>query len=295
MLFNSYEFMFIFLPIFLGVYYALGHSKRYNLATSWLVISSIIFYGCWDYRYVPLLLLSICFNFFMGRKIENAVDKKKYLIVGLCGNLSLLGYYKYTGFFIEQIDLFFGANLFIPYIVLPLGISFFTFTQSAYLIDAYRGETSKYSFLTYCLFVTIFPHLIAGPIIYHKDMIPQFMDEKRYYINYDNIAKGMALFSIALMKKVCIADNISVWVNSIFAHYDQLNFLEAWAGALGYTFQLYFDFSAYSEMAIGLGLMLNLHFPVNFNSPYQSLSIIDFWRRWHMTLGAWVRSYIGNL
>ena len=292
MLFNSYEFIFIFLPIVLGVYYALGHSNRYNGATAWLVISSVAFYGYWDYRYVPLLLFSIVFNYLMGRKIESTNNKKNWLICGLCGNLLLLGYYKYTGFFIEQIDFIFGANLLIPHVILPLGISFFTFTQSAYLIDAYRGETEKYSFLTYCLFVTIFPHLIAGPIIYHKDMIPQFMDVKKYRINYDNMAKGITLFSIALMKKVCIADNISIWVNSIWNHYDQLNFLEAWAGALGYTFQLYFDFSAYSEMAIGLGLMLNFKFPVNFNSPYKSLSIIDFWRRWHMTLGTWVKSYI---
>lgn len=292
MLFNSYEFIFIFLPIVLAIYYVLGHMKQYHLASTWLVIASIVFYGYWDYRYVPLLLASICFNYFIGRRIEDTIYKKRYLILGLCGNLLLLGYYKYTGFFMEQINLLAGTNWLIPHIILPLGISFFTFTQSAYLIDAYRGETAKYSFLKYCLFVTIFPHLIAGPIIYHKDMIPQFMNTRNCHINYDNMAKGIALFSIALLKKVCIADNISVWVNSIFNHYDQLNFLEAWAGALGYTFQLYFDFSAYSEMAIGLGLMLNLKFPVNFNSPYQSLSIIDFWRRWHMTLGTWVKSYI---
>lgn len=292
MLFNSYEFIFLYLPVVLGTYFFLGSRNKYELAATWLVLASIFFYGYWDSRYVVLLLSSICFNYSIGRMIEKHVCKKKFLTLGLAVNVLLLGYYKYTGFFVEQINVLSGADMIIPHIVLPLGISFFTFTQSAYLIDAYRGETVGYSFRTYCLFVTIFPHLIAGPIIYHKDMIPQFMNKGNCHINYDNMAMGIALFSIGLFKKVVVADNVSLWVNSIFNHYDQLNFLEAWAGALGYTFQLYFDFSAYSEMAIALGLMLNLKLPVNFNSPYQSLSIIDFWRRWHMTLGIWVKSYL---
>lgn len=292
MLFNSYEFIFLYLPIVLVVYFFLGSRKKYEFATTWLVLSSIFFYGYWDCRYVALLLASICFNYIIGRMIERKSRKRIFLIIGLAVNILLLGYYKYTGFFMEQINATMGTDMIIPHIVLPLGISFFTFTQSAYLIDAYRGETTGYSFKTYCLFVTVFPHLIAGPIIYHKDMIPQFMNKANCHINYDNMAMGLALFSVGLFKKIVIADNISIWVNSIFNHYDQLNFLEAWAGALGYTFQLYFDFSAYSEMAIALGLMLNLRLPVNFNSPYQALSIIDFWRRWHMTLGTWVKSYL---
>lgn len=292
MLFNSYEFLLLFLPVVLAVYYTLGYKHRYQLATGWLVLASIFFYGYWDVRFVPVLLLSIWFNFLIGRRIEQSYHKKQYLLLGLAGNLLALGYYKYTGFFLEQISALTGADLFIPQIILPLGISFFTFTQSAYLVDAYRGETTGYSFLTYCLFVTVFPHLIAGPIIYHKSMIPQFTNKVNCHINYDNMAKGLALLVIGLFKKTLIADNVSLWVNSIFDHYDQLNYLEAWAGALGYTFQLYFDFSAYSEMAIGLGFMLNLSLPVNFNSPYKSLSIIDFWRRWHMTLGTWVKSYL---
>ena len=292
MLFKSYEFVFLFLPIVLLIYYWLGNRNKYDSATLWLIFASLCFYGYWNYRYVPLLLLSIIFNYMIGAFIRKKDYKKGYLIVGLLGNLSLLAYYKYTGFFIEQINFISNTNLFIPEIVLPLGISFFTFTQSAYLVDVYRGEVSGYSFKTYCLFVTIFPHLIAGPIIYHKDMIPQFNNKNNYKVNYDNLSKGIALFSMGLFKKTAIADNISPWVGAIFSHYNQLNFLEAWAGAIGYTFQLYFDFSAYSEMAIGLGLMLNYKFPINFNSPYKSLSIIDFWRRWHMTLGTWVKSYL---
>lgn len=292
MLFNSYEFIFLFLPVVLAVYYLLGSRKKYSLATMWLVAASLCFYGYWDYRYIPVLIGSICFNYAMGRTIVRSVHKKRYLFIGIVGNLALLGYYKYTGFFIEQINFITDAGLFIPKIILPLGISFFTFTQSAYLIDVYRGETAGYSFKNYCLFVTIFPHLIAGPIIYHKDMIPQFNNVRNFCVIWDNMAKGIALFAMGLLKKTVIADNISIWVNDIFLHYDQLNVLEAWAGALGYTFQLYFDFSAYSEMAIGLGFMLNYNFPVNFNSPYKSLSIIDFWRRWHMTLGLWVKSYL---
>ena len=179
-----------------------------------------------------------------------------------------------------------------PNIILPLGISFFTFTQTAYLVDTYHGEIKDTSFLTYCEFLTIFPHLIAGPIIHHKDMIPQFTKLQNFVINYKNIAMGLTLFIIGLFKKQVIADKLSPYVVNVFEHADSLSFIEAWVGAIGYTFQLYFDFSGYSEMAIGLGLMFNLKFPLNFDSPYKSTSIIEFWRRWHMTLGFWVKNYI---
>ena len=170
--------------------------------------------------------------------------------------------------------------------------SFFTFTQTAYLVDIYRRETKNHSFLTYCEFVTIFPHLIAGPIINHKEMMPQFTSAKNFLIDYRNVAMGLCLFTMGLFKKVVIADKLSPWVADIFSRADSLTFLEAWIGAISYTFQLYFDFSGYSEMAIGLGLMFNLKLPQNFNSPYQARSIIDFWRRWHMTLGGWVKDYL---
>ena len=213
-------------------------------------------------------------------------------MAGIVGNLLLLGYFKYTDFFLGVVNDAAGRMVFdLPRIVLPLGISFYTFTQTAYLVDAYRGLARNPSFVAYLEFVTIFPHLIAGPIINHKDMMPQFLDEANYHVRWDNMAKGITLFMMGLFKKVVIADNLAPWANDAFARPDALSFLEAWAGAFAYTMQLYFDFSGYSEMAIGLGLLLNLRLPMNFDSPYRATSIIDFWRRWHMTLGLWVKNY----
>ena len=295
MLFNSYAFIFVYLPIvFLGYFCLLprlGGGVRAGAA--WLSMASLAFYGYWDVRYVPLLLGSICFNFLVGHSIEQMRDSRKPLLfVGIVGNLALLGYYKYAAFFVENVDALTGFGWEIPHIVLPLGISFFTFTQTAYLVDAYRGETRGYSFLTYLLFVTIFPHLIAGPIINHHDMIPQFLRRENMMIDWRNLSLGITIFIVGLFKKVVVADSIAPWVNSAFSRTADLTFLEAWIGAVGYTLQLYFDFSGYSEMAIGLGLMFNLRFPANFDSPYQSNSIIEFWRRWHMTLGLWVKNYL---
>jgi len=293
LLFNSYEFMFLFLPLTFAGFFFLGHRGKKEWATLWLVLASFFFYGYWDMRYVPLLFGSICFNYFVGRQLEVNNGHKGWLIFGIVINVLLLGYFKYTDFFLSTVNAVAGANLFdLPHIVLPLGISFFTFTQTAYLVDAYRGEAKNHSFVTYCEFVTIFPHLIAGPIINHKEMIPQFVADKTFRINYENIALGLTIFTFGLFKKVVIADKLAVYANDAFSHTDSLNFVEAWVGALGYTLQLYFDFSGYSEMAIGLALLFNLKMPVNFNSPYQARSIIDFWRRWHMTLGLWVKNYL---
>lgn len=296
MLFNSYAFIFAFLPVTFAVYFLIPKFGKWGgvrAGTLWLSFASLVFYGYWDIRYVPLLSGSICWNFAIGRFIESKPSKRKLLLTsGIIVNLLLLGYYKYTAFFIENLDAATGLSYDIPHIILPLGISFFTFTQTAYIIDAYRGETKGYSFITYLMFVTIFPHLIAGPIINHRGMIPQFMRKENLHLNWRNLSIGLALFSVGLFKKVVIADSIAPWADEIFANASNLSFIEAWIGAIGYTFQLYFDFSGYSEMAIGLGLMFNLKFPVNFNSPYQSSSMIDFWRRWHMTLGLWVKDYL---
>lgn len=293
LLFNSYEFIFIYLPLVACVFFGLSRYCGQRSATFWLVLASFFFYGWWDYRYVPLLFASICFNYWIGRQIRGGVGRKGWLTVGIVGNLVLLGYFKYTGFFLSTVNSVAGYEVFdIPHIILPLGISFFTFTQTAYLVEEYRGEAALHSFLTYCEFVTIFPHLIAGPIICHRDMLPQFNDAKNFVINHKNIAIGFTLFAMGLFKKTVIADYLSPWAGEVFSQADSLTFLEAWIGALSYTFQLYFDFSGYSEMAIGLGLMFNLRFPTNFNSPYQACSMIDFWRRWHMTLGLWVRDYL---
>lgn len=293
MLFNSYEFILVYLPVTIIVFYLLGRYQNKQWAVGWLVLISFAFYGYWDVRYVPLLFCSICFNYMVGKYLEKHTNRKTWLAFGIIVNILLLGYFKYTDFFLGTVNELVGESLFdLPHIVLPLGISFFTFTQTAYLVDAYRGEARNRSFLTYCEFVTIFPHLIAGPIINHKKMIPQFVAEETFSLNYRNLALGITIFAMGLAKKVLIADRIAPWVNEAFAHIDNLTFWQAWVGAISYTFQLYFDFSGYSEMAIGLGLMINLTLPLNFNSPYQANNIIDFWRRWHMTLGDWVKNYL---
>ena len=293
MLFNSYPFIFVYLPIVFAAFFLTAKYISHRAATFTLVLASFVFYGYWDVKYVPLLFGSICFNYFIGRQLDKHTKSKFWLVVGLGINILLLGYFKYTDFFLTTINDINGAQVFdLPHIVLPLGISFFTFTQSAYLVDAYRKEAAPHNFLTYCEFVTIFPHLIAGPIINHKEMIPQFINEKTFHIDYKNIALGLTIFTFGLFKKVVIADKLAVWANEAFSHVSSLTCTEAWVGALGYTLQLYFDFSGYSEMAIGLALLFNLKMPVNFNSPYQARSIIDFWRRWHMTLGLWVKNYL---
>ena len=192
----------------------------------------------------------------------------------------------------KNINEFLQAGMTVPAIILPIGISFFTFTQTAYLVDLYRRETNNTSFVYYVEFVTIFPHLIAGPIISHKKILPQFLNPDNLKVNYHNLANGLLLFSLGLGKKVIIADSLAIWANYVFAHSQDTNILMAWIGSLSYTIQLYFDFSGYSEMAVGLGMMLNLKFPRNFNSPYQATSFIDLWRRWHITLSQWVRDYI---
>lgn len=291
LLFNSYQFIFIFLPITLIFYYGFAYFRHTKLAITSLIFASLAFYAYWDIRYLPLLVGSILFNFTIGSFIEKT-KSKKLLIAGITVNLMLLGYFKYAGFFIKSANVLLGSTLFVPKIILPLGISFFTFTQAAYLVDAYRNETPKYSLLTYSLFVTLFPHLIAGPILYHKDMIPQFSLAKNFIFSSKNISLGIALFSMGLLKKVLIADNLAPWVKLIFEHANEVTFFEAWVGALGYTMQLYFDFSGYSEMAVGLGLMFNFNLPINFNSPYKSTSIIDFWRRWHITLSTFLKNYL---
>jgi len=293
LLFNSYEFIFIFLPLVLLVYYALPRlGGGVRAAGAWLALMSLGFYGYWDVRYVPLLLASVAWNYLISCLIERTGRKDAALWLGIAGNVLLLGYYKYAGFFVMNLDRAFGFSYEIPHIILPLGISFFTFTQTAYLVDVKRGEAKVAGFLTFLEFVTIFPHLIAGPIISYREMLPQFLRRENLFINWHNMALGLTLFTLGLAKKVLIADRLSPIVGNVFSHAATVSCFEAWLGALAYTFQLYFDFSGYSEMAIGLGLMLNLRFPVNFDSPYQAGSIIDFWRRWHMTLGTWVKNYL---
>lgn len=295
LLFNSLEFIFLYVPIVVAVFFVLGKCREKKYAVMWLVSASFFFYGWWDIRYVPLLFCSICFNYTMGKMLEVNWNKNKKLCLcfGIFVNISMLAYFKYMDFLLGAVNSIIGSSCFeLMHIVLPLGISFFTFTQTAYLIDVYRGDTRNTSFIVYCEFVTIFPHLIAGPIISHRKMIPQFIDDMTFKADYRNISLGLSLFAMGLFKKAVIADKLAIMAGDVFSNIAGIGMLEAWIGAIAYTFQLYFDFSGYSEMAMGLGLMLNLQLPQNFNSPYKAVSVIDFWRRWHITLGSWVRDYL---
>ncbi|HRF89147.1 MAG TPA: MBOAT family O-acyltransferase, partial [Pseudomonadales bacterium] len=255
----------------------------------------------WDVHYVPLLLLSITVNYRIGKQISNHVEKqsaqraKLWLIIGLVFDLGLLAHYKYTNFFLDNWVTLTGSAIDLPNIILPLGISFFTFTQIAYLADCHKGIVKERNPVHYLLFITYFPHLIAGPILHHKQMMPQFAHAKTYRISQENIAIGLTIFAIGMFKKMAIADPLSTFVGPVFAvskHPGLLSTEEAWLGALAYCLQLYFDFSGYSDMAIGLSRLFGIKMPLNFNSPYKSTSIIDFWRRWHMTLSQFLRDYL---
>jgi alginate O-acetyltransferase complex protein AlgI len=299
LLFNSYAFIFAFLPITLILFFLIGKRSQY-LAAAWLTVASLAFYGWWNPNYLLLLLISIGFNFQVGKNIALMRAKssrwtKTLFIAGVAANLLLLGYYKYLGFLIGNLNHFVVNPLPIPEIVLPLGISFFTFTQLAFLADAYQGHAQEFRPLHYVLFVTYFPHLIAGPVLHHKEMMPQFAQPAIYRINWENQAVGLSIFFIGLFKKLLLADEMSRYARPVFdavAKGQPVALLDAWAGAFSYTFQLYFDFSAYSDMAIGISLLFGIKLPLNFNSPYKAASIIEFWRCWHMTLSRFLRDYL---
>jgi len=299
MLFNSYGFILVFLPITFFVYFYLNKKRLTEASKGFLVFTSLLFYSWWNVAYLPIILVSMTFNYVIGKslnKIYRTEDKgfsrKTILIFGVVFNLSLLGYFKYADFFIENINIAFSVNAESLNLLLPLAISFFTFQQISYLVDSYRQETKEYDFLNYALFVTFFPQLIAGPIVHHKEMMPQFAMVRSKVKNYRNIAMGLFIFSIGLFKKVVIADTFAVWATNGFDVVTTLNLFEAWATSLSYTFQLYFDFSGYTDMAIGLALLFNIRLPVNFNSPYKATNIQDFWRRWHITLSRFLRNYV---
>jgi len=296
MLFNSYQYILLFLPISLIIYFTLNHYRLVQAAKFWLVLVSIFFYGYWNLIYVPLLVGSILFNYTIGflllKKQADPFSKKIILVIGLAGNIALLAFFKYTDFLIGIVNNFKALPLDFLYIILPLGISFFTFTQIAYLVDIYRGFIKEYKLLNFFLFVTFFPHLLAGPIIHHKEMMPQFDRLKNKILNYKNLSSGLYLIVIGLFKKVIIADTFAMYANAGFNSPLSIHFLQAWTTSLSYTLQLYFDFSGYTDIAIGSSLMFNISLPINFNSPYRALNIQDFWRRWHITLSRFLRDYI---
>jgi alginate O-acetyltransferase complex protein AlgI len=295
-LFNSFEFIFFFLPVTLAVFFLLGRHRLHTMALAWLVGASLFFYGWWNPAYVGLIVGSMLFNYSVGLALSRGHGRRTMLLaVGVAANLALLGYYKYANFFVANLNLVTGAAFDVGTILLPLAISFFTFQQIAYLVDAHRGETREHSLLHYCLFVTFFPQLIAGPIVHHRDMLPQFAERRVFRLQHDNLAVGLSIFTIGLFKKVVIADSLSGYATPIFgaaADGTTLTLAEAWVGTLAYSFQLYFDFSGYSDMAIGLARLFGIRLPLNFHSPYKATSIIDFWRRWHMTLSRFLRDYL---
>ena len=291
MLFNSYIFIFAFLPLTFFIYFYLNQKKLTIAGKVFLVISSLFFYAWWNVIYLPIILASIIFNYLIGHSL-NKNSNKLLLAFGITSNIALLGYFKYSDFFIENYNLLFDANMGLIHLALPLAISFFTFQQISYLVDSYRAEIKESNFLNYSLYVTFFPQLIAGPIVHHKEMMPQFEKVGNKVKNYKNITMGLFVFSIGLFKKVVIADTFAVWATAGFDTATTLNLLESWITSLSYTFQLYFDFSGYTDMAIGIALLFNIKLPINFNSPYKATNIQDFWRRWHMTLGRFLKDYV---
>lgn len=290
MLFNSFEFLFVFLPITLFVFYLFGPKLKSPFTGLWLLICSLFFYGWWNPAYILLILFSIGFNYFISKRIYQG--RKKTLIFGIIVNLLGIVFFKYTDFLIYNLNYIPDLSLGYLNLVLPLGISFYTFQQIAYLVDSYKGTQKEKNLFSYGLFVSFFPQLIAGPIVHHSEMMGQFRKPNLTKLNYDNLSRGLFIFMMGLAKKIVIADSFALIANKGYANINSLGSAEAWASSLAYSLQLYFDFSGYSAMAIGLGLLFNIRLPQNFNSPYKSLSIKEFWRNWHMTLSRFLRDYV---
>lgn len=299
MLFNSWPFIFLFLPISVLIFFQMGRRGGQKAAIIWLIAASLFFYGWWNPAYLSLLIFSIVFNYLVGYALSPpftlSLSQKWILTLGIGVNLALIGYFKYANLFVSTANELLETNFNLDKIILPLAISFFTFEQIAYLVDVYRGQTKEHSFLNYCLFVTFFPRLIAGPIIRHQEVMPQFANRAIYRFDPENIAVGLTIFLTGLCKKILVADSIALYATPVFnaaAAGIPLTFYEAWCGALAYSFQLYFDFSGYSDMAIGAARMFGIKLPLNFDSPYKAVNIIEFWRRWHITLSNFLRDYL---
>jgi len=292
MLFSSREFLFAFLPLIIMATIIAARVGGRRLVFPILIAGSLVFYG-WAYPpYLLLLSLSIAGNYGLGIALTRFADRR-VLIAGVVFNLGLLAYFKYAGFLAGIFSTLSGSSISVGNIALPLAISFFTFQQIAYLADVFQGKVRDTDFIHYCLFVTFFPQLIAGPIVHHADVIPQFENKSSFRMSLANFWAGGAIFVIGLYKKLVFADGIAVYADNAFdAALTDPTFLDAWAGALAYTFQIYFDFSGYSDMAIGLARIFGIFLPINFHSPYKATSIIDFWRRWHMTLSRFLRDYL---
>ncbi len=292
MLFNSFAFLLLFLPITLLGYYLIGRTSRKGAAL-WLLGASFFCYGSWDVRFLPILLLSMGCNYVVCTRILTAPSsrKKVWLMAGVAFNLGLLGYFKYINFFIASINSVAAQEIPLVNILLPIGISFFTFTQLSILVDAYHDKVKALDFLHYALFTSYFPYIVAGPVLHHRDMMPQYADETNYRVQGANFAVGLTLFAFGMAKKLLIADNLVPMVQIAFGS-DHPQLLQAWLGVVAYSFQLYFDFSGYSDMAIGVSRLFGLQIPFNFNSPYKAASVSEFWLRWHISLSRFLRNYL---
>jgi D-alanyl-lipoteichoic acid acyltransferase DltB (MBOAT superfamily) len=299
MLFTSGEFLFVYLPATLAGFFLIGKIAGNAAAAAWLVLASFYFYAFWLPVYSLLLAASIVFNYALGI-LMSACDtslrtrRKRLLVVAVAVNLATLGYFKYINFFLDTIGAVSGRHLGSLGVILPIGISFFTFTQIAYLADVYAGKVRETNPLHYALFVTYFPHLIAGPVLHHSEMMPQFAKPQIYRPRLENFVVGLAFLAVGLSKKVLLADSAAPLANALFDSAAGTTYLwtATWTAVLAYTLQIYFDFSGYSDMAVGLSLLIGVRLPYNFSSPYKAQSIIDFWRRWHITLSRFLRDYL---
>jgi len=293
MLFSSYEFILLFLPIVLLLYFAFSKTKNLIYQRLILIGASLFFYGYNNPKYLVLILASVVINYAFAmllQKFNTNRESKLILTLGILFNVFLIGYYKYYDFFIENFNYVFKTEFALKNIILPLGISFFTFQQISFLLAVYKKEEKVEKFVDYMLFITFFPQLVAGPIVLYSEIIPQLKDSSKRYFNKSNFLSGLYIFVIGLFKKVVISDTLAIWVDNGFG--TGTDMITAWIITISYTMQIYFDFSGYSDMAIGLGKMFNIDIPSNFLSPYKSQSISEFWRRWHITLGRALSSYI---
>ena len=297
MLFNSYIFIFLFLPLCLGGFYLFAHRGKSVPARLWLTGFSLWFYGYFNPSYLLIMICSILFNYavFMGMELAGEKSPKwrrPVMIFGVAANLAVLFYFKYYDFFVENVNAVFGTSFVLKGILLPLGISFFTFQQIGFVVDAYRGEVKNCSFLDYALFVSFFPQLIAGPIVSQSEMLPQFAQIGRKRLDLEKFTAGIYLFTLGMVKKVLVADTFGLAVDWGYSNIPALSSVDSLLLVFFYSIQLYFDFSGYCDMARGLAWLFGMEIPVNFNSPYKAVNIIDFWRRWHITLSRFFRQYV---
>lgn len=291
--FASYFFILIFLPIALIGYHTINRIGKYRAAQFFMLIMSLYFYAYMDIHYLPVILVSICFHYVVFLMMRGRTNfALPLLVLSIIFDLGCLFYFKYYNFFIDSMNVIFKADLSIRDIILPLGISFITFQQIAFTVDSYKGKIDSCSFLEYAVFIAFFPHLMSGPIITYDDFVPLLRDESRRQFDWDNFANGLYMFVLGLGKKVLLADVFGKAVDKGYGNISELNTTTAIFLTLAYTIQIYFDFSGYSDMAVGISRMFNLDLPINFNSPYKSKTIVEYWDRWHITLTKFLTRYI---